>query len=774
MTVIKCKRCGGDLTVLPGEHIAECDYCGTKQTVLEIDNDKKLRLYERANKLRAHCNFDKAESVYESIAQEFPDDAEIYWGIVLCKYGIEYVDDPLTGEKVPTCHRSSFDSIMDDPDFELVMENADSETRALYREEAKEIEELRKGILEVSGKEEPYDIFICYKETGEDGERTLDSVLAQDVYDALTERGYRVFFSRVTLEDKLGTDYEPYIFAALHSARIMLAFGTSFDNYNAVWVKNEWGRFLKLMAQDKKKVLIPCFKNLDAYDIPKEFARFQAQDMGKVGALQDLLRGIDKIMGVKTAPRIEAQQVRPEIADSRATDMVRALLERGKMSLEDRDFRKADEMFEQVLREEPRNGNAYWGKLLVSRQAPNVRELATSYLSDFVKAEVAEKAEGLPSFRELIRKADRDTQYLSDLSDDFIGTHLLFLREETGLDALQTTEKFWRESLRLIQQPNYLIENTNYRRAMQFADEALLSEKQELLKVMQSGMERRIEEQKALVSAGVERAVSVIDGFLKGMKQGLERAAANRQQVAKWWDRERTLEKQLQNLEIQLGKINSVFGKKNRREFVEKQILPLRKEQQRYVTTGTAVTKKQVLFSMIPEMNEYRPFLNIRVGELVEFGHFEGNIICWRVLDIKQVHTGTGDRITALLLAETALSNMYYCSYRETTAWDDTEIRKRLLDERKRLFTRKESNLLNKTFDDEVFLLSSGQVSQYLPHYLWIAENGGSWWLRGMYNKYYAQIVNNTGSIMPVETIAEYGVRPAVWVDLTKAWAFLQ
>ena len=48
----------------------------------------------------------------------------------------------------------------------------------------------------------------------------MDSVIAQDVYDALTEKGYRVFFSRITLEDKLGTEYEPYIFAALNSAKV--------------------------------------------------------------------------------------------------------------------------------------------------------------------------------------------------------------------------------------------------------------------------------------------------------------------------------------------------------------------------------------------------------------------------------------------------------------------------------------------------------------------------------------------------------------------------
>ena len=301
MAVIKCKMCGGDLVIEPGSTVAECEYCGSRQTVPSADNEKKLALFARANRLRAACEFDKAAGIYESIVADFPEEAEAYWGLVLCKYGIEYVDDSATGKKIPTCHRSSFDSVMEDSDLEQTLENADAIARKVYREEAKQIEELRKGIIEVSGKEQPYDIFICYKETGENGERTIDSVIAQDVYDALTSKGYRVFFSRITLEDKLGQEYEPYIFAALNSAKIMLAFGTDYEYYNAVWVKNEWSRYLKLMASDKSKHLIPCYKGIDAYDMPKEFARLQAQDMGKVGAMQDLLRGIDKLIAAKPA-----------------------------------------------------------------------------------------------------------------------------------------------------------------------------------------------------------------------------------------------------------------------------------------------------------------------------------------------------------------------------------------------------------------------------------------------------------------------------------------
>ena len=370
MSVIKCKMCGGDLELIEGSSVAVCEYCGTQQTVPTADSEKKLTLFARANRLRLACEFDKAAGVYESIVADFPTEAEAYWGLVLCRYGIEYVDDPATGKKIPTCHRSSFDSVMEDSDFEQALENADAVARRVYRDEAKAIEELRRGIVEVSDKEPPYDIFICYKETAEDGQRTVDSVIAQDVYDALTEKGYRVFFSRISLEDKLGTEYEPYIFAALHSAKIMLAFGTDYEYYNAVWVKNEWSRFLQLMTKDKSKHLIPCYKGIDAYDMPKEFAKLQAQDMGKVGAMQDLLRGVDKIMG-------KGAVAAPAAVNAAANATVDSLLDRAWMFLEDGDYQKAHEYLERVLDIDPRNSRAYLGNVLATLHLPSVAALDT-------------------------------------------------------------------------------------------------------------------------------------------------------------------------------------------------------------------------------------------------------------------------------------------------------------------------------------------------------------------------------------------------------------
>lgn len=371
--MIKCKMCGGDLNIVEGAVIAECEYCGSRQTIPNQDSEKKLTLFARADRLRRACEFDKAAGVYESIVAEFPEEAEAYWGLVLCRYGIEYVDDPATGKKVPTCHRSSFDSILEDADFDQASENADPIARRQYREEAKAIEGIRKGILEVSSKEEPYDIFICYKETDENGGRTIDSVIAQDVYDALAEKGYRVFFSRISLEDKLGTEYEPYIFAALNSAKVMLAFGTDFEYFNAVWVKNEWSRFLALMAAGQKKTLIPCYKNLDAYDMPKEFQRLQAQDMGKVGAIQDLLRGIEKLL-----PR----QEKPEAGQNPRKEEFSTSFKRGNLALEDREWEDAFECFDDALDyadSDDEYFSAYLGRLCANLGMESVEKFQSGY-----------------------------------------------------------------------------------------------------------------------------------------------------------------------------------------------------------------------------------------------------------------------------------------------------------------------------------------------------------------------------------------------------------
>lgn len=296
MAVFKCKMCGGRLEVDEHSRIVECEYCGTRQTLPKMENEKTSGLFDRAGDLRRQNEFDKAEALYEQILEIDNSDAEVYWSLVLCKYGIEYVEEPDSGKRIPTVHRAQFTSIFADENFKRAIEYADDEQKKLYSKEAEKIEQIQKEIIEISSKEDQFDVFICYKESDENGDRTEDSVIAYDLYQNLTKNGYKVFFSRVTLESKLGTAYEPYIFSALNSSKIMIVIGTKPEYFEAVWVKNEWSRFLKMMRDDSSKTLIPAYKNMNPYKLPKEFSYLQAQDMSKLGFLQDLTAGIDKIL----------------------------------------------------------------------------------------------------------------------------------------------------------------------------------------------------------------------------------------------------------------------------------------------------------------------------------------------------------------------------------------------------------------------------------------------------------------------------------------------
>jgi tetratricopeptide (TPR) repeat protein len=372
MAIFKCKICGGDIQVEIGAAFGTCDSCQTTSTLPKANEERIVNLFNRANHFRRLNEFDKAMATYENILNEDGNNAEAHWGVVLCRYGIEYVEDPKTGKRVPTCHRTQLAPILSDADYmAAVKSSADGYAKNLYEEEAKVISEIQKRILAIANNEEPFDVFICYKETTNGGSRTVDSTLAQDIYYQLTNDGFKVFFSRITLEDRLGTEYEPYIFNALNTAKVMLAIGTKKEYFEAVWVKNEWSRFLSIMKNDRSRLLIPCYRDMDAYDMPDELASLQSQDMSKIGFIQDLIRGVKKVLEASTT--IPQPSTAP--APAPVAPGVESLMKRGWITLEDNKWKEATEFFDRVLDIDPEYAPAYTGRLCASVQASSEEDL---------------------------------------------------------------------------------------------------------------------------------------------------------------------------------------------------------------------------------------------------------------------------------------------------------------------------------------------------------------------------------------------------------------
>ena len=387
MAIIKCKMCGGDIEISADKTFGTCEYCGSTMTLPKVDDEQRAAAFNRGNHFRRSGEFDKALAVYERIVAEDDNDAEAHWCCALCRFGIEYVEDPATYEWLPTCHRASFDSFLEDVDYLAAVEHSDGITRRQYQKDAAKIAEVQRGILATSQNERPFDVFLCYKETGEDGQRTHDSLMAQEVYYELTEQGYRVFFARITLEDKAGAEYEPYIFAALNSAKVMVVIGTKPEHFNAVWVKNEWSRFLSMMKKDRSKLLLPCYRDMDPYDLPEALSVLQSYDMSKIGFMQDLIRGVKKVIDAGKPQEAAKETVKETVVvHNEGGSNVQALLKRGNMALEDGDWTKADEFFEQVLNQDAECGAAYLGKFLAKVKSPSAQKYAASYIEQVKSA----------------------------------------------------------------------------------------------------------------------------------------------------------------------------------------------------------------------------------------------------------------------------------------------------------------------------------------------------------------------------------------------------
>ncbi len=457
MAVFKCKMCGGVLDI-NNETVAICGYCGTQQTLPKLDDEKRAQLYDRANYFRRENEFDKAMGIYEMILSEEATDSEAYWGIVLCRYGIEYVEDPRTHRRIPTVNRAQFTSILDDEDYKKAILNADLLQKTVYESEAEVINKIQKGILAVSSREEPFDVFICYKETDSSGNRTQDSVYAQDIYNTLTKEGYKVFFSRITLEDKLGSAYEPYIFAALNSARVMLVIGTNKDNFNAVWVKNEWSRYLSLIESGKEKNIIPLYKDMSPYEMPEEFQYLQSQDMGKIGYLQDLVHGVNKLC------KLSNKEVKESVVVNTANPQIDSLLKRGFMALEDGEWKVADNFFEQVLNQNAELAQAYLGKLMADlciRRQENLKNCPQPFYNNL-------------NYQKTIRFADEKLKSLLISSVE----HIVTRNENARLNDIYNRAKNLMESATT--EDAFLKAATMFESIKKFSDaEALLKECEE-------------------------------------------------------------------------------------------------------------------------------------------------------------------------------------------------------------------------------------------------------------------------------------------------------
>ena len=318
-TTRKCLQCGGEIHVDSKTGMPTCIYCGTEYKNLEGGFTYELEEIVNRRQMR---EFVEAEELSRALIEKQPECAEAYWQALLATLGVVYVRDE--GKAKPTFFCYSYDkreSVFKNEYYLKAIENSDADSKEFYEKKAGELDKLLDAFFALVAKEAAYDVFISFKKTTVaivDGEErsidTDDYLKAKEIYDYLTKRNFKVFFSPVSIGTDTGIEgekYEPRILKALQSSKAMILVGTKKEYLEAQWVENEWRRYLFYIKRGLKKknsLIIGYEKQMPALPLALKDTQWPSFDFFKSGYLEDLVKKLDFVKPT-AKPKPEAAPV---------------------------------------------------------------------------------------------------------------------------------------------------------------------------------------------------------------------------------------------------------------------------------------------------------------------------------------------------------------------------------------------------------------------------------------------------------------------------------
>lgn len=414
-----CENCGGKLEIIDEKH-AFCPFCESEYFFKDDRSDALNIALNRAKMKRLDNDFDGSITEYKLVLKDNPEDAEAYWGLVLSTYGIEYVEDPRTKKMIPTCRRTIIRDILDDENYKKALEYSEHEQREQYEKNAVVISRLQKKIKRQLEDEEDYTVFLSFKSANEDGTPTRERYIARKIYDELTKRGIKTFFSEITLKNRIGEDFEPIIFKALYSCKYFILVATSEENINATWVKNEWSRFRDRITDenltdccfavfgDIPVSKLPAFIRKQGINLAKypaggyeiEIADALALKLGLINRNSESDEIRQQLEEQKRAQRELEERLRsvtstPRNENHSSTPSTATYHKRAEQELLAKNFSGAQSYYNKILDIDPENAYAWLGLFYVDlKMVPETLKLRTKYsdIDDFISCVKANRA----------------------------------------------------------------------------------------------------------------------------------------------------------------------------------------------------------------------------------------------------------------------------------------------------------------------------------------------------------------------------------------------
>ena len=140
---------------------------------------------------------------------------------------------------------------------------------------------------------------------------------------------------------------------------------------------------------------------MDPYDMPEQLSVLQAYDMSKIGFLQDLVRGVNKVLGGGKEPEHARETL---VVQGKEGSSLTALLRRGELSLEDGEWKAADEFFDRVLDMDAGVRRGLRGKFLAGAQQKSLWPDYTAARIEQARSENQHAAEAVKQTKRTLRR----------------------------------------------------------------------------------------------------------------------------------------------------------------------------------------------------------------------------------------------------------------------------------------------------------------------------------------------------------------------------------
>ncbi len=309
---VACRGCGVTLTIPEGRNEVRCDYCyNINRRIVPAAAQEDQSVDEWRWRADLACNrleFDEAEFYYRLILRKEPANVEALWGMIRCRYGVQYVADDSERESDKKdndpdkrvhimCARrldrpvhelseylklSEFINEVRAKEIEKKADRAESDRAKRLERDLERLTSQQSALqhLRIDGAAEDYDVFICSQDqiavTDENGETIYrdspDKEWVGRFYEELDRQirerrqsqsrtqilpEIRVFYAPKSTLDHVGTHFASLYAHALFSARIMLVMGTGRSMFDSAWVSAVMDDYiwLKRTYQMERKII---------------------------------------------------------------------------------------------------------------------------------------------------------------------------------------------------------------------------------------------------------------------------------------------------------------------------------------------------------------------------------------------------------------------------------------------------------------------------------------------------------------------------------------